>query len=298
MTSRDMMNLAILIVVLAGLLFAAFVLMKTPRNDRNWKEALSRPAVFLETQPGLFALDALRDYQFAAGGEKVAGWRKTELDAVAIKEMWFFVEPFPGNRLFGHSFLSFVFDDGAGGSNTVSVSIEARMEKGESYSPLKGVFRNYELMYVWSTEKDIMTRIAVSLDHTLYAYKVDLEAEQMRELFLFFVRRTNALAERPRFYNTLHSNCTNELAKAVNEAFPKALPWHRSWVMTGRSAKWLYKLGFIDKAGSATFRELTARSDVRSVVQAHADAPAETFDALWRGAFNPSQSAAESVKTP
>ncbi len=288
MTTRDILNLAILLMVLAGLVFAAVILMKTPRNDRDWKDALSRPPVFVETAPNQFALGELRNYEFAAGGAETPGWRKTELDADAIKEMWFFVEPFPGSPLFGHSFLSFVFE-GDDGPQTVSVSIEARMEKGEQYSPLKGVLRNFELMYVWSTEKDIMTRIAVGLDHTLYAYKVDIEPEQMREIFLFFVRRTNTLAERPRFYNTLHSNCTNELAKAVNEAFPNALPWHRSWVMTGRSADWLYELGFIDKAGSVDFGDLTERSDIRPIIHNHADAPVEAFGVTWRNDFAPAK---------
>lgn len=158
------------------------------------------------------------------------------------------------------------------------------METGEAYSAIGGALRNYELMYVWSSERDILTRIAVGLEHTLFAYKLRLEPEQMRKIFEFFVRRTNDLAEHPRFYNTLHSNCTNELAKAVNEAFPNALPWHRSWIFTGRSADWLFDLGFIESRHHETFDALTNDSDIRTLIRAHADE--SDFADAWRKSFN------------
>ncbi len=283
MTPRDFTNLVILFAMLFGLMFAALVLSKTPQSDRNWKPLFSKVAAFEEAAPGRYRLPQLRDYEFTAGGENTPGWRPAEVNAADIAEMWFFIEPFPDNPLFAHSFLSFVFKDDSGRRKTMSVSIEARMETDEQYSPVDGALRNYELMYVWSTERDILTRIAVGLDHTLYAYKLRLEPDQMRRLFEYFVRRTNELAERPRFYNTLHSNCTNELAKAVNEAFPKALPWHRSWVFTGRSADWLYELGFIEDRKKSTFRALTDRSDIRLLVHAHAAENA--FEDAWRASF-------------
>ena len=281
--SRDIQNLAILFVILAGLIFGAVVLSKSPRDDRDWKEHFASIAAFRETAPDHYSLAHLRDYQFQADGGAAPAWRAVELDGTDIEEMWFFIEPFPDNPLFAHSFLSFVFADDTGARRTISLSIEARMEKNESYSPFAGVLREYELMYVWSTERDILTRIAVGLDHTVYAYRLTLDRDQMRRLFAYFVRRTNDLAERPRFYNTLHSNCTNELAKAVNEAFPKALPWNRSWVFTGRSAAWLYDLGFIADSEGGTFRTLTDRSDIRDAVSAHATSA--NFSDAWRSSF-------------
>ncbi len=296
MAPRDITNLAILALVLAGLIFAAAVLTKTPRAERDWKPAFSHVARFENASPGRYRLPQLREFSFAAGGEQTPGWRPIEVNAQHLEEMWFFIEPFPENPLFAHSFLSFVFEDENGRRETISVSIEARMETGENYSAIGGALRRYELMYVWSTERDILTRIAISLDHKLYAYKLRLDSDQIRRLFEYFVRRTNELAEQPRFYNTLHSNCTNELAKAVNEAFPNALPWHRSWVFTGRSADWLHELGFIDGPESESFRALTARSNIRRFVQMHADA-ADFADA-WRASFGAATTHRAGVKTP
>ena len=64
---------------------------------------------------------------------------------------------------------------------------------------MRGAFRAYELLYVWSTEKDVLSRIAVKLDHKLYAYKLDLPVDQAMIIFDHFVARTNDLAARPRF---------------------------------------------------------------------------------------------------
>ena len=270
-------------IVIAAALFLAMVLMKQPRGDRNWSPALSEVAVFEETAPSKYTLTNIRAFEYGLDGPLRREWVDAEVNADQLKEIWYFIEPFAGTPLFAHSYLSFVFGDASGSRKTLSVSVEARKEAGEDYSAVKGLFREFELLYVWSTEKDVHSRIAIKLDHTLYAYKLNLPHDQAKTIFEHFVTRTNKLAESPRFYNTLHSNCTNELAKAVNEAFPGALPWHRSWVVTGRSAKWLHKLGFIE--GGASFDEITANADIQPLVKTHATHPADIFDDAWRAAW-------------
>lgn len=278
----DMTYLFALALIGALLIGLGFYLAKKPKSEGDWKAPLARAASFSPAPDGSYKLQNFRAFEFTADKKYSEHWSEIDINSKAIKEMWFFIEPFPTNALFAHSFISFVFDDGKGGTQSIAVSIEARMERDQSYTPLGGVFRNYELLYVWSTEKDIMTRIGVSLDNTLYAYKLDLSHDQQRTLLEYFITRTNLLAEQPRFYNTLHSNCTNELAKAVNEAFPNALPWHRSWVLTGRSAKWLSDLGFIKTQPGISFKTASQELDIREIVQRLADEPAADFEVKWR----------------
>jgi len=274
-------------IMIAAALFFAMILMKQPRGDREWSPALAEVAIFEQTSASQYTLNNVRAWEYGLDGALRKEWETAAINTDQLSEIWFFIEPFVGTPLFAHSYLSFVFADDTGERKTLSVSVEARKEAGEAYSAVGGIFREYELLYVWSTEKDVHSRIAIKLDHTLYAYKMDLPHEQAKAIFEHFVTRTNRLAEKPRFYNTLHSNCTNELAKAVNEAFPGALPWHRSWVVTGRSAKWLHKLGFID--GGDSFQEITARSDIQPLVKAHANAPADEFADAWRAALEAAQ---------
>ena len=51
-----------------------------------------------------------------------------------------------------HIFLSFGF----AGGDYLAISIEARKEKGEGYSTMRGFFRHYELFYVVADERDVI----------------------------------------------------------------------------------------------------------------------------------------------
>lgn len=273
------MRLSLLALGAAALILVSMVALRAPRNDRDWEPALAHTPMFEALDADRWRIRNLRAFVFDAAGPEQTVWRDEIIDAADLEEIWFFVEPFEYWDGAAHSFMSFVF---AGETNiTISVSVEARKERGESYSPLRGALNGYELLYLWSTEKDILTRIAVSLDHDLYAYRLNLDRDQAREVFEHFVSRTNTLADRPRFYNTLTSNCTNELAKAVNEAFPGALPWHYSNIATGHSAKRLYDLGFLEDGGE-DFLALTARSEIGAASRALAGEPEQRFSAAWR----------------
>ena len=50
-----------------------------------------------------------------------------------------------------HLLLSFGFGD-----DHLAISIEARKEKGEGYSSVKGFVRQYELYYVVADERDVL----------------------------------------------------------------------------------------------------------------------------------------------
>lgn len=274
--------MAIIALLILATVFGVYILLKQPRADRDWSLPLSKVAQFEQTDTeGTYTLQNLRAWEYGLEGALRKEWETAQVNVDQLEEVWFFIEPFAGTPLFAHSFLSFVFVDEEGERQSISISVEARKEQGEAYSPLRGVFRAYELLYVWSTEKDILSRIAIKLDHPLYAYKLQLSQDRAAAIFNHFINRTNDLASTPRFYSTLHSNCTNELAKAVNDAFPGALPWHRSWIITGRSAKWLHKLGFVGDE-DMSFEALTKRSNIKPYIKENAEMPADVFDDMWR----------------
>ena len=90
------------------------------------------------------------------------------------------------------------------------VSIETRKEKGESYSTIAGFFRQYELVYIAADERDL---IGVRTTYRrpqedVYVYRVSGPLKNARLIFLDYIKSMNDLRERPRFYNTLTTNCT------------------------------------------------------------------------------------------
>lgn len=121
----------------------------------------------------------------------------------------------------------------------VGLTVEARLEKGETYDAIEGALNKYELAYMWNTAKELLTRRATFLKKDIYVYPLVLSAEQRQSFLRGLLARTVNVSTHPRFYNTFASNCTNELAKVAK------LAWHHSWILTGYSPQRLYDLKMI-----------------------------------------------------
>ncbi len=266
--------------------FLIFVFAQKPSDDREWRFNLTEKARILSIDVDNYQFQNVRAFEYDLNDEFTRqDWISTQVNADELKEVWFFLEPFPGSDKFGHTLLSFVFEDEMGEETALSISVEARKEVGEEYTAVNALFRRFELLYVWSTEKDVLGRIAVHRDHDLYAYKLKLTDEQARAIFEHFVKRTNDLAKEPRFYNSIHSNCTNELAKAVNTAFPGALKLSPPWILTGHAPAWLHELGYIDDPDEA-FAEIHGNANIRKTVARTLSENSDTFPSAWRSELN------------
>ena len=93
----------------------------------------------------------------------------------------------------GHTFLSFIFDN----APPLSISIETRPEVGEGFDPLASLFKQFELIYVVGTERDI---VAVRTNHrreSVYLYRLNTTVEDTRRLLLVYLDRINELADQP-----------------------------------------------------------------------------------------------------
>ena len=62
------------------------------------------------------------------------------------------IEPQPGSQLAAHTLLLFEFE----GDRLLGLTIEARRERNEDYSALRGIFNAFELAYVWGTARDFL----------------------------------------------------------------------------------------------------------------------------------------------
>src|SRR5207244_1722109 len=77
-----------------------------------------------------------------------------------------------------HLFLSFGF-----AGDHLAISIEARKEKGEGYSSVKGFFRQYELYYVVADERDVIrvrTNYRKDPPEAVYVFPLRAPRETMR----------------------------------------------------------------------------------------------------------------------
>ncbi len=234
------------------------------RADRDWYPYLARTA-HVETQTERFSVTPVSDWSYAPEGPTAETYIDAAYDLSELREVWFMLEPQPGSQLAAHTLLLFEFE----GDRLLGLTIEARRERHEDYSALRGLFNAFELAYVWGAARDFLTRRVVMLDHEVFVYPVAIDDEQKRFLLTRLLERTQALENQPRFYNTVISNCTNELAKAAG------FRWAPAYILTGRSDEYLFRRGIIP---GESFAQAHARSDVTDFVRALNAAPAETFD--------------------
>ncbi|MBL9161656.1 MAG: DUF4105 domain-containing protein [Planctomycetaceae bacterium] len=104
----------------------------------------------------------------------------------------------------------FVFNFGAEGR--VCISIEVRYREGQTFSFLRSLYRQQELMYVVCDERDaILRRTRFLSGHDLYLYRLQVDDIASRQFFLEFATSVNSLAEEPRWYHGLTTNCTTSV---------------------------------------------------------------------------------------
>lgn len=213
----------------------------TPSTDRTWAEDQAKTAT-ATIEGDAITLHNVRNWTYDASGPVTKTWTDLTLDAKKVTRVWFIIVPISSWKAVSHTFLSFEFADGS----TVAFSIEARREADEDYQPFLGAFRTYELDYLWGTERDFIARRLVYQNNPVRMYPLTLPEGGGEALLHALAEETNVLATMPRFYNTLTANCTNLLATIVNERYPKTLPRHYSWVLTGYSDTYLMREGFIE----------------------------------------------------
>ncbi|HYE23510.1 MAG TPA: DUF4105 domain-containing protein [Candidatus Paceibacterota bacterium] len=269
--------LAVIIVLLALIEFL-YIFTKKPEADRAWLPEQSQTAYALDTG-SLITIFNVRDWTYGTSTPRSTTWSTATINPKEIVRVWFLIEPFSDWEAVGHTFLSFELADG----RVYSFSVEARRETHETYSAIKGAFREYELSYQWGTERDFITRRLLFLDHPLRLYPLDLDPAASQTLFRSLIAETNKLAEEPRFYNTLSANCTNVLAKIVNRYYPGTLPLHHAWYLTGYADQYLMEVGLIPTKGSV--EDTMAAHDItkhKAELEALATSPAQDFSAYLR----------------
>ena len=94
----------------------------------------------------------IRNFAYAPDSRYTPAYYDKTFDLRKLDSVWFIVEHFGDWKGPAHTFLSFGF----GEQDYVAVSVEIRKEKGENYSPLKGLLKRYELTYVIGDERDLI----------------------------------------------------------------------------------------------------------------------------------------------
>jgi len=263
---RRWLRILLAVATVLALAYLLLIVVVKPANDRNWTPDTQRTAnAFISGD--MVKIKNVRNAYYRSTKDFDVRWEERSLDLRKLDSVWFMVEPFSDWRGPAHTLLSFGFSDG----QYIGISVEIRKERGESFSPLGGMLRQYELIYIVGDERDLIGLRANHRHDDVYLYKMRATPEQARELFVSMLTRANQVSEKPEFYNTLTSTCTTNIVEHINVIAPGRIPLSYKTLLPAHSDELAFDLGLIDTTLSR--EEFRAAHQINKMAKLHADSP-------------------------
>ncbi len=227
----------------------------TPSNRRDWQADVAL-LPYATIEGNLVTLHNIRNFTYRTETDFDPHYYDKTFDLNKLDSVDLITVYWMGDAI-AHVMLSFGF----GGKDYVAFSIEARKERNEGYSSVKGFFRQYELIYVVADERDL---IRLRTDYRnpqedVYLYRTRMAPENAQLLFMEYIDKINELKERPEFYNTLTTNCTTNVVRHIR-AFGGKAEYNWKILLSGYAAQYAYERGGLDT--SLPFEELRRRCHI------------------------------------
>lgn len=236
-----------------------------PSNDRDWSPdvAVLPHAQFHGDQ---VTVHNIRNCAYLSDDDYVVRHYDRTFDFRQVESVDFIVVPFKNMPSLAHTMLSFGFADG----ERLCISVEARLERGETYSPWRGSLGQFELMYVLADERDVILRRTLHRENDVYLYRTVATPEQAQALLRDVLERVNKLHDHPEFYDTMTNNCTTNIVRHVNRLQAGWIPYGMRTLLPGFSDHLAYQLGLLQDAGS--FEQTRQRAKITQVANGNAEA--------------------------
>jgi hypothetical protein len=233
-------------------LVALWWLTLKPSNDRAWQPDVAQTA-WAEIKGDLVTIHNVRNCEYRTETDFTPQWETRAVRLSQITGMDVAID-YWGSPWISHPIVSFQFMDAL----PLCFSIETRKTIGQTYSALRGLYRQYTLIYIVADERDSI-RVRTNYRHAedVYLYHTRASPAQARERFLEYLNTTNSLRDHPRWYNAVISNCTTNIRtqRSINER----APWDWRILLNGKADELLYKRHAI-ATGGLPFSELKQRS--------------------------------------
>jgi hypothetical protein len=252
----------LLVLVLFGLVLAWW-LSQRPSNQRDWDPAFSRLAR-ARVEGDRVTVENVRNIEYRTYDDydlryETRSYRLSQLRGADVMLLYW------GAGWWCHPMLVFDFGD----DGRLCVSIEVRRRCGQDYAVLPSLYRQQELTYVVSDERDaILRRTRCLPKHDLYLFRMNPLETDFREVFREYVAELNDLVDHPRWYHALTANCTTMIYRQRKGQ----IGWDWRLLINGRLDELLYDLKRLDQ--SRPLAELKRLSWVNEIANR---APREEF---------------------
>lgn len=212
-----------------------------PQSDANWAQDIDRLAR-VRWDGDVATITGIRDATYTTPEDFTLAYADERIDIRTVRSIDFVVERFHDLDALAHTLLSFGFEDG----RHLSISAEIRREEGEEFSPFAGLYRQFEMVYVVGTERDLIGLRTHHRKSRVWLYPIRTTQERMEDLLRAMLERSQRLIEAPEFYNTLTSTCATNIVDHVLELKPDRIPFDLRMVFPGHAGAYAHELGLLD----------------------------------------------------
>jgi hypothetical protein len=246
---RQLLKLAIVFGAFA--IVASWWLTLKPSNDRAWQPDVAQIA-WAEINGDEVTLHNVRNCGYRTDTDFTPHWETRSVRLSQIMGMDVAIN-YWGSPWISHPIVSFLFADAL----PLCFSIETRKTIGQSYSALRGLYRQYTLIYIVADERDCIRLRSNYRHEDVYLYHTLASPAQARERFFEYIKAMNELRDHARWYNEITANCTTSIRtqRSVNER----APWDWRMLINGKADELLYARHAI-ATGGLPFSELKERS--------------------------------------
>jgi hypothetical protein len=241
------------------LLVLAWWFTLQPSNDRDWQPDLAVLA-YADIDGNKVTVHHIRNCDYRTETDfDVRYYDKTfNLEQLRTADLYMV---YWGSPYMAHTMVSFGF----AGGDYLCFSIETRKEKGEGYSAIRGLYRQFELIYVVADERDVVRlRTNYRQGEDAYLFRLHGATAQVRPFFLDYLRRLNRLRQQPEWYSAITDNCTTSIR--TQRAASDRAPWDWRMLVNGYGDQLLYERGMIDT--NLPLVELKQRAHINARAQA------------------------------
>ena len=257
-----------LIVAFAGFaLVALWWFSLKPSADRNWQPDNAETA-YADIDGDHITIHNFRNCSYVTEKDYTCQWETRSFDLANLSSADIFITWW-GPTLIAHPIVSFDF----GPQGYVPVSIETRDVVGQEYSAIRGFFRQYELAYIVSDERDVVRlRTNFRKDEEVYLFRTTVPAALTKKIFLAYLRRVNELHRQPEWYNAVTNNCTTNIDVSASHARGTGTVWDWRVLLNGKMDEMMYEHGTL-VTGGLSLPALKAQAHINDAGKGADDSP-------------------------
>lgn len=282
---RPVLAIAYLVVVAGALLllrhgyaglviaFAGFAIVVTwwftlkPTNTAHWQPDNAQTA-YADIDGDHVTIHNFRNCSYRTENDYTCQWETRSYNLSNLRGADIFITWW-GSPWIAHPIVSFDFGD----QGHVAMSIETRDVAGQSYSAVRGFFRQYALTYIATDERDVIRlRTNYRKDEEVYIFRTAVKPELARKVFLDYLERANELHNRPEWYNAITNNCTTNIAVSADQARHVRMRLDYRILLNGKMDEMMYQHGTL-VTGGLPLPELKAQAHINPVAKAAGDSP-------------------------